>query len=274
MSIYQTLSKIPFLKRPLYNLLYSHIANNQRRINHEILSKTASLKNRHLNDSCFIIGTGPSLKIDDLKAIEATGSITFAPNRIYEICESSGWKPTYYICQDHKIISEFADRIADIDSELSFFPVEYINRFQGDKFRFFVLKEREFYPSDAKFSFDIAKCINQGYTVTYAAIQLAIFMGFKKIYLIGIDHNYSVFRDSNGRPIRRHTTESDYSEGMTQYQNHQNLPRIEESTIAYETAEKMSHKAGVKIFNATRGGKLEAFERVDLDELIENLSKH
>ena len=44
-----------------------------------------------------------------------------------------------------------------------------------------------------------------------------------------------------------------------------NLPRIEESTIAYETAEKISRKMGVRIYNATRGGKLDSFERVDFD---------
>ena len=43
---------------------------------------------------------------------------------------------------------------------------------------------------------------------------------------------------------------------------------ILETTIAYETAEKVSHKKGFRIFNSTRGGKLEAFERVDLDIVI------
>jgi hypothetical protein len=52
-----------------------------------------------------------------------------------------------------------------------------------------------------------------------------------------------------------------------------NLPRIEETTIAYETAEKLSAKYGVKIYNATRGGKLEAFERIDFDTIINKLHK-
>ena len=46
------------------------------------------------------------------------------------------------------------------------------------------------------------------------------------------------------------------------------IPRIEETTIAYETAEKVAYKKGFRIFNSTRGGKLEAFERKNLDEVL------
>lgn len=268
MSIYETLSKIPLLRKPLYNVMYKYIARQQQKRFANHLRKIKTLKDLHTGESCFIIGTGPSLRIEDLKLIKEQGIVTFAPNRIYEITEKYDWNPTYYICQDHNLIKTFGDRIKKIKSQLSFIPVEYVNDFQEEKFRFFVLRERDFYPHDSSFSFDTSHYIDQGYTVTYGAIQLAIYMGFKKIYLIGIDHNYSIIRDSNGRPVRKTNVKSDYSEGMTQYINESNLPRIEESTIAYETAEKISKKLGVKIYNATRGGKLEAFERIDLNKLL------
>ena len=41
-----------------------------------------------------------------------------------------------------------------------------------------------------------------------------------------------------------------------------------ELDVAYEYAEKFSHENGFRIYNATRGGFLEKFERVDLDEII------
>lgn len=270
MSLYTTLSKIPGLKKNLYNLLYRILARRQRRTYTYEVDKLKSLKGYHEGQTCFIIGTGPSLKVEDLMRIEKSGIPTFAPNRIYEICEKSDWHPTYYICQDHNIIQKFGERIKTIPSRLSFLPVEYIDNFKEDKYRFFVLRERDFYPGNAKFSKDISRYLEQGYTVTYGAIQLAAYMGFKTIYLIGIDHNYSITRDSKGRPVRKSVIKSDYSEGMTSYVNQNNLPRIEESTIAYETAEKFAKRLNVKIYNATRGGKLEAFERVDIDQILKN----
>ena len=37
---------------------------------------------------------------------------------------------------------------------------------------------------------------------------------------------------------------------------------------AYEVAKENAEKKGIKIYNATRGGKLEVFERVDFDSLF------
>ena len=41
------------------------------------------------------------------------------------------------------------------------------------------------------FSRDIASVVYSGQTVTYSMIQFAAYMGFKEIYLIGVDCNYS-----------------------------------------------------------------------------------
>ena len=130
---------------------------------------------------------------------------------------------------------------------------------------FFVLKEQLYYPYNAPFSKDVSKFLGQGYTVTYGAIQMAIYMGFSEIFLLGIDHNYNIIRDAKGRPLKKDDSCSNYPQGMSNYVDMKNLPRIEESTIAYETAEKISRKMGVRIYNATRGGKLDSFERVDFD---------
>ena len=48
----------------------------------------------------------------------------------------------------------------------------------------------------------------------------------------------------------------------------ENLPRVQESTLAFDTAEKVSRKHNFRIFNATRGGNLESFERCVLEDVI------
>ncbi len=267
MSILSLVKWSPYLTRLVYNVIYARHAIRQRCSFVEDIQRIKSLKNKHLGQRCFIIGTGPSLTLSDLDLLK--GEITFASNRIYELLNKTSWRPTYYMCQDHDIINRFGDNIATIDADMMFIPVEYKKRFTDGKFRFFVLQERLYYPNMAKFSKNASKAIQQGYTVTYGAIQMAVYMGFSEIYLLGIDHNYNVIRDSKGRPVRQsQDNNKNYSETMTEYTNMNNLPRIEESTIAYETAEIATRKMGVRVYNATRGGKLEAFERVDLLQVL------
>ena len=117
--------------------------------------------------------------------------------------------------------------------------------FNEENVQFFVLKHKDFYPKQAPFSHNVYKYLAQGFTVTYGAIQIAKYMGFSKIYLLGIDHNYNIFRDAKGRIIRKEDDNKNYTQGIKEYVNTSALPRIEETTIAYETAEKVSHKKRV-----------------------------
>ena len=266
MNIKELIKRTPIVSKWAFTYLNSRIARQQYRGNPEEMRKIAALQGIANGKRCFIIGTGPSLTVADLELLKDED--TFATNRIYELFPQTSWRPTYYVNQDHNLIHKFSDRIKSVDAELLFLPVDYKESFEGEKYRFFVLKHKEFYPHKAPFSTDISKFLAQGFTVTYGAIQIAIYMGFTEIYLLGIDHNYNISRDAKGRPVRVEQPGNSYTQGMHGYVNMNNLPRVEETTVAYETAEAVSKKLGVKIYNATRGGKLEVFERISLDEVV------
>lgn len=255
-----------FVSKIVYRYINNRIANRQYRENRELLSKLKCLKGSQVGKRCFIIGTGPSLTVKDLNLLK--GEVTFATNRIYELFDKTDWRPTYYVNQDHTLIKTFRDKIKAVDVDLKFLPIDYKDIFEGDSYRFFVLKHKEFYPDPAPFSYDIVKYLAQGFTVTYGAIQIAIYMGFTEIYLLGIDHNYNITRDAQGNPVRSAENSDNYPKGMPDYLNMANLPRVEETTIAYDTAEVISRKLGIRIYNCTRGGKLEAFERKNLETVI------
>ena len=92
-------------------------------------------------------------------------------------------------------------------------------------------------------------------TVTNIAIAIAMYMGFKKIYLIGCDCsnlNKHIVNDISD------AEKSDYL--ATEIANTQ--------VKGYHHMRKIAEERGVKIFNATRGGALEEFERVNFDELF------
>ena len=45
-------------------------------------------------------------------------------------------------------------------------------------------------------------------------------------------------------------------------------PRSKRSTYTYVAIKEQCEKRGIKVYNATRGGKLEVFQRVDFDDLF------
>ena len=224
-------------------------------------------KNIHKGKRCFIIGTGPSLMVEDLEKLKE--EITFGSNRIFEIYSQTDWRPTYYINQDYPLIYKYAEEIKRLDVKRKFLPIDTKDVFANvNDISYFVLRYKEYYPKDADFSTRLEKYMGQGFTVTYGAIQMAYYMGFSEVYLLGIDHNYSISLDEKGIPIMKDDVQ-DYFKGSKASNKGLNLPRVVESTVAYMTARKFADKKKeFSVYNATRGGKLEAFERVDLEHIL------
>ena len=119
-----------------------------------------------------------------------------------------------------------------------------------------------------QFSTNIAASICQGYTVTYVALQVAFYLGFTEIALVGCDHTFS----SKGLPnstIIQQTTESNhfilnYFPPGSQWQ----LPDLSGSEFHYEIAREVCRAYNRTIVNATDGGKLEVFPRIPLADFL------
>ena len=235
--------------------------------NYSLCNKLKHFKGIHSGERCFVIGTGPSLTVDDLERLK--GEITFGSNRIFEIFPKTSWRPTYYVNQDFKLIGKFKEDIKAVECEHLFMPIDAKYLFGLDeRISYFILRHKDFYPGYADFSTHLNRYMGQGFTVTYGAIQLARYMGFKEVYLLGIDHNYSISLNEKGVPVIKEDVK-DYFEGSKASNKGMNLPRVVESTMAYMTARKFADAhPDFNIYNATRGGKLEAFERVNLDDIL------
>ena len=90
-------------------------------------------------------------------------------------------------------------------------------------------------------------------------------LGFREIYIIGCDNSYGIEILKDGT-IVNHNKQS-YFEG-SDAKSQKVAASTWQMNIAYEYARKYADANGIKIFNATRGGYLEAFERVDFDTLF------
>jgi hypothetical protein len=119
------------------------------------------------------------------------------------------------------------------------------------------------------FSPDPSRMVQVG-GVAYVMIQFATYMGFTEIYLIGIDFTIgsAINADENYSAVKHFYEETDI------YKKYRNIavPNLDKASKimfnAFISAKTYSDKHGIKIYNATRGGKLEIFNRIDFNSLF------
>ncbi len=238
-----------------------------------------NLKDIHKGKRCFIIGNGPSLKAEDLDKLK--GEITFAANRIFKIFPRTDWRPTYYICIDYLMYGIDYKEINHIDSKLRFVPLEralaageiydevtYYNRVVNcvDIKDGKIVRGKEF-----AFSDNIEDVVYGGQTVLFDAIQIAAYMGFSEIYLLGVDCGYKLEVLENGsiveNNIEKNHFDDSYDEGLEG--KIAVVGTLYATRLAFEKAKESCEKKGIIIRNATRGGKLEIFQRVSLEDVVD-----
>ncbi len=233
--------------------------------------RLAAYKDKHAGGRCFIVANGPSLRAEDLDLLHQCGEITFGMNRIYKMFDQTQWRPTYYVCEDELICQSQQAEINAIKADAKFIPIElkWWHNVSIDGAHYFHLNysEGEQYPYG--FSTDIAHQLDCRGTVTCSCMQLAVYMGFTEIYLLGVDHNYRVTIDINGNTITDPNAKDYFCEGYDADIKDIVVHDMGNNTRAYIDAKKYCDTTGrTTIYNATRGGKLEVFRRVDFDSLF------
>ena len=231
--------------------------------------KLKRLKNKYKNERCFIIGNGPSLTVEDLNSLK--NEHCFAFNRIYESFDKTEWRPEFYMVLDNDVMRTVARNTDKLDSKYKLLNV--MGKTMGikseDNTLFFCsfgpYKVKEFNFIKKGISEDISRYISLNYSVSCAAIETAIYMGFKEIILVGMDHNYSRYIDKDGV--------GHCEDGITDYSlmsKHDFVYFIYKDALesCFSCYKEYCKKHDICIVNATRGGKLEVFPRVSLDQYI------
>ena len=118
------------------------------------------------------------------------------------------------------------------------------------------------------FSIDSSKYQYSIGTTTYEAIEWAVHLGCKEIYLLGCDMSYSYNMMRDGTIVRNESGKDYFYNSPDEMPEKILVVPTWEMNTAYEAAEKFSREYGFRVYNATRGGKLEAFERVNIDTLF------
>ena len=233
--------------------------------------RLAAFKGKYRGNRCFLIGNGHSLSANDLEQLKQHGEICFAFNRIYNIFEQTDWRPTFYISQDEKMLTGCVETVDRENLGTKFIPInlKWYHDIRLSKVSWFYMKtpnEKDGKPLE--FSDDLPKGLFNSTTGMYTAAQIASYMGFQKIYLIGVDHHFHISQNNAGEIIVDDSVKDYFSEKYNEDKEKLYIPNTERSTMTYIAMKEQCERRGIQVFNATRGGKLEVFPRVEFDTLF------
>jgi hypothetical protein len=219
-------------------------------------------QNINYGKRCFIVATGPSLKMEDLDVLEKNNEICFSMNRIWYAFHKTKWRPDYYVIADYRFLKEDDEMMEELPAAYKFVADTYAPYWEKSH-KDNIIKYHyhfEYVPKGMpKFSEDISRKSYHGCTVTYNCIQLAIYMGFKEIYLLGVDATV---------PGKYHDDTSHFCKDYISKSKTSLMCFIDEPRLAYRAAKEYAENKDITIYNATRGGQLEVFQRVNFDELF------
>ena len=104
--------------------------------------------------------------------------------------------------------------------------------------------------------------------MTYVTLQIAYYMGFEEVYLIGVDHNFETKGKPNTTIVSQGDDPNHFHPGYFGKGFRWQLPDLEKSEIGYQLAKDTFEKAGRKVFDATVNGKLKIFEKRKYEDLF------
>ena len=217
-------------------------------------SRLKEVKDTCKGERCFIVGTGPSLRMEDLEKIK--GEKSFSVNSIVLSFPDTTWRPTYYAIQDNNGYQKLKEAIRKANMPVVFngisdkltpiMDIDYI------PYPLHKLDHGKLIPNHInKFSGDAFKVVYDGHSITYSAMELAVYMGFHEIILLGVDCDYSQAVNH----VKAYAVQDDVNAAYLMRES-------------YKLARKYADEHEITILNATRNAKLDVFERVLLEDVL------
>lgn len=250
-----------------------------------VLDKNKVFSDIHKNERCFILGTGPSINkinIDRLKNEKCIFLSQFylhknyiSINPIYHLF--SGIATHTHIPQA-KVLELFNQMEQRIPVSTTLF-MNYLDRM-------FILQNNFFAKHNVHYLYfkksldglfagkiNAARALYEAGGIPVMAVQLAVYMGFKEIYLLGVDCTWDSGTSNN------HCYDPEESVvdclGYSREYIMANLSYIEREYRQFisfldqlRALNDFAKRVDCKIYNAAPGGKLEVFERVDFNSLF------
>jgi hypothetical protein len=218
--------------------------------------------NKHVGERCFVIGNGPSLRDTDMSLLK--DEFTIGTNRIYMNFDRMGFETSYHVCVNELVVEQCAAEIAALKMP------KFIGWHCRDLVPFADDMQFLWTRSGLRswFFTDLTEGCWEGSTVTMVAIQLAYYMGFREVVLVGVDHSYQFNGDPHAAVVSEghdpnHFDPNYFGKGFKWH-----LPDLQGSELSYRVARHVFEQSGRRIVDATVGGKLQVFPKVAYESLF------
>jgi len=223
----------------------------------ESMARLAEMKDIHKGKRAFIIGNGPSLKRTDLSRLK--GEFTFGLNRIYLLFPELGFGTTYFVAVNDLVIEQCAREIAALPMPKFLSWRSHRVFSEGPPPATFLYTTYD----NPAFARDVRRRVWESATVTYVALQLAFYMGFEQVVLVGVDHSGSVPGKANTTIVSQGDDPNHFDPRYFGKGFRWQLPDFETSEIGYRLARQAYEADGRQVLDATIGGKLTVFPKVE-----------
>lgn len=251
------------------------------------MARLEQLREAYAGQDVVILGNGPSLNSFDPEILK--GKVSIGANGVYEKFAQWGCATDFILLED----VEQAERrgkafrnVSTIDGkpvmklaalhtahaiprpwpeDLCFFNARYVND--------------ETYYSDwgPHFSRDFSGIVWLGSTVTFIGLQLAWFLGAKRVFLAGVDFSYGelekffppgklVVTEKNLKVVQK----CHFSANYHKVGDVIGVPHSSYQIRAYELAKRVYEADGREIINISPGTKLDVFEQRDAASIMQD----
>lgn len=244
-----------------------------------VFKKNSIYKNVHVGERVFILCTGPSIAEMDLTRLKDERTIAVSGFYLHKDCQIIS--PDYFCMPAFEdifdgIAFKLLKEIQKATQGTKYFfnihekdRIEKIKGFKGKSVNYVTYSEIANYENT---DIDLTNTIMGPQSVAILALEIALYMGFQTIYLLGVEHDtlqtnrYTHFYDYDASIASKASDEED-RQGNLHSTFGEQLKCVSKLWEQYEILKKIAERKGVNIYNATRGGVLDVFERVNFDTL-------
>ncbi len=228
----------------------------------ESIRKLAALKDSHRGERCILIGNGPSLRHTDLSRLK--GEFSIGSNRIFLAAAELGFVPSCLVSVNDLVIEQSRAELQALDMPKFFSWRSHRWLKMADNIHFIYTSY-----TGPGFARDVTGRVWEGATVTNVGLQLAYHMGFTCVVLIGVDHNYPSAQGKPNETVVSNRDDPNHFSGAYFGKGFRwQLPDLETSERGYRYARQAYEEDGRQVLDATVGGKLQIFQKVDYESLF------
>ena len=269
-----------------------------RKKNAVTLAKNSVYKDKHKGQTCFILGNGPSLKLEE-RLGELKEHCVFSVNQLYRSPIFQEVAPQYHVMMDPLFFDLDPEDEAEADTLRRMqvvaedagiqmiLPVdayEFVEKNLGNACKHSYIKGRYRFFTGYRRGFDMAGYLPSSRNVVQTAIYCAIYMGFERIVLLGCDmtgllDNY-VKRSPEGN-CEKFTHVYEYNEAEKQrmrrvHDEHDNESMLEGFYTMFKDFRVLTDQCealGVELLNASKTTAIDNVPFADLNDILDEMRK-